>query len=149
MRAIRLHHGHRSASDYGGSLIVPSRWNPPGTPMLYCSTTLSLACLEILVHLSPDEIPAGYAYSAAEFEDDPETAGFRGALSDLDSTRRYGHAWASSRRSLALLVPSVVVPVEFNLLLNPTHSRFPDVIWGPPAPFEFDPRLLRKSGAAD
>src|SRR5580698_7194693 len=109
MRLFRLHRGHRAADDYQGSLIQPNRWNPAGVPMLYCSAALSLACLEVLVHLRPDQIPPDYVYSSAELAGPVETAEFRGDLEDEQATRRVGHEWATSRRSLGLLVPSVVI----------------------------------------
>lgn len=148
MRLYRLHRRQRPAADYQGSLIQPNRWNPAGVPMLYCSAALSLACLEVLVHFAPDKIPPDYVYSSAELKSVPELGDFQGDLADDDSTRRYGHSWATSQRSLALLVPSVVIPVEFNVLLNPLHPGYAEVAWNPPQPFRFDPRLLKKPGAA-
>jgi RES domain-containing protein len=38
-------------------------------------------------------------------------------------------------------VPSFVVPSERNYLLNPNHSAFAGILFGPPEPFRFDPRL--------
>lgn len=143
MRVFRLHRGHRAAADYQGSLIQPNRWNPAGVPMLYCSGALSLACLEVLVHLGPDQIPPDYVYSSAELSGLVETVEFRGDLADEEATRRLGHAWATSRESLALLVPSAIIPVEFNVLLNPVHPSYTNVIWSAPEPFRFDQRLLR------
>lgn len=147
MRIFRLHRRQRTASDYSGSLRFASRWNPAGTPMLYASPALSLACLELLVHVSADQIPADYAYTAAEIPMDPEAHDFHGALRDSEATRRYGHAWATSGRSLGLYIPSVIIPDEFNVLLNPLHAAFQHVIWGDAKPFAFDSRLLRDSSA--
>lgn len=115
--------------------------------MLYASTALSLACLELLVHLSPDQIPLEYVYTAAEIQTDPAPHDFRGSLRDSEATRRYGHAWATSQSSLAIYVPSVIIPVEYNVLLNPLHAALHGVAWGDPTSFEFDPRLLRDSDA--
>jgi RES domain-containing protein len=145
MRIFRLHRGHRAAADYQGSLIQPNRWNPAGVPMLYCSGALSLACLEVLVHLAPDLIPPDYVYSSAEVTVPPEAVEFRGDLGDENTTQRLGHSWATSRQSLAILVPSIVIPVEFNVLLNPVHPSYTDVVWSVPEPFRFDQRLLLKS----
>jgi RES domain-containing protein len=145
MRIFRLHRGHRAAADYQGSLIQPNRWNPAGVPMLYCSGALSLACLEVLVHLAPDLIPPDYVYSSAEVTVPPEAVEFRGDLGDENTTQRLGHSWATSRQSLAILVPSIVIPVEFNVLLNPVHPSYTDVAWSVPEPFRFDQRLLLKS----
>lgn len=64
MLIYRLHRKRWATSNFTGSLIQPNRWNPTGVPMLYCSSALSLACLEVLVHLAPDEIPPDYVYSS-------------------------------------------------------------------------------------
>jgi RES domain-containing protein len=148
MRIFRLHRRRRPAADFSGSLLFAGRWNPAGTPLLYASTALSLACLELLVHLAPDEIPADYVYTSAETGVSPEGPDFRGNLKREDATRRYGHSWATSQRTLAIYVPSVIIPSEFNVLLNPLHPEFGSVIWNSSEPFEFDQRLLRRSSAA-
>lgn len=57
------------------------------------------------------------------------------------STQRFGSAWARSRRSVALRVPSAVVPGEFNYLLNPEHPDFARLRVSAAEPFSFDPRL--------
>lgn len=148
MRIFRLHRSHRSVANYDGSLILGSRWNPAGVPMLYCSTALSLACLEVLVHLAPDQIPSDYVFSTTVLPEAPEASGFRGDLSDEISTRRFGQFWAASERSLAVLVPSVIIPIESNVLLNPRHAAYHGLVWTAPEPFSFDERLLKRSGAA-
>src|SRR5258707_10244974 len=102
MRIFRLHRRQRAAADYSGSLRFPGRWNPAGTPMLYASTALSLACLEMLVHLGPDQIPMEYVYTAAEIPMDPQPHDFRGSLGDMDATRRYGRMWVTLQNSLAI-----------------------------------------------
>ena len=114
--------------------------------MLYASTALSLACLELLVHLSPDQIPLDYVYTAAEIPLDAAPHDFRGSPRDAEAARRYGNSWVTSQSSLAIYVPSVIIPVEYNVLLNPLHAAFQDVAWAAARPFEFDPRLLRSSG---
>src|SRR5580700_6414149 len=103
MRIFRLHRGHRAAADYQGSLIQPNRWNPVGVPMLYCSTALSLACLEVLVHLGPDQILPDFVYSGAELEARAVIADFRGDLADPDATQRVGQSWAKQNQSLAVI----------------------------------------------
>jgi len=54
-----------------------------------------------------------------------------------------GDAWIKSGRPAALRVPSVIVPGEFNYLLNPRHPDFSNLKFGEPAAFLFDPRLSR------
>jgi RES domain-containing protein len=160
MAVIRLHRKQRPAANYDGSLLYAGRWNPAGTPMLYASTSLSLACLEILVHLNFRQMPVDYVYSKAKFESpDQEAVGaepeyleatdFGGDLRDADSTRRAGLSWATQMTSVGLLVPSVIIPTEMNVLLNPLHSAFANLTWGDPAPFEFDPRLIKPEVAPE
>lgn len=143
MRVFRMHRKQRASSDYGGSLVYPGRWNTAGTPMLYVASSLSLACLEVVVHLTANQIPADYVYSSATLGYMPAIAEYRGDLGDELSTRRFGQWWATQRNELAIRVPSVVIPIEFNLLLNPTHADFNRVAWNLPEPFRFDERLLR------
>jgi RES domain-containing protein len=87
-----------------------------------------------------------YVYTAAEIPADPELHDFRGSLRDAEATRRYGHGWSTTQSSLAIYVPSVIIPIEYNVLLNPIHASFQGVMWDTSQDFEFDPRLLRRSG---
>jgi RES domain-containing protein len=54
-----------------------------------------------------------------------------------------GKAFIEEQRSLALVVPSAVTRGEENVLINPLHPRFGEIIFDTPEPFAFDPRLLR------
>ena len=143
MLIFRLHRKQRAPSDYGGSLLYSGRWHIAGTPMLYAASSLSLACLEVLVHLQANQLPADYLYSSATLADLPGLAGYHGDIQDQLSTRRFGQWWATQRDELAIRVPSVVIPIESNLLLNPTHADFNKVTWNSSEPFRFDERLLR------
>lgn len=57
----------------------------------------------------------------------------------------WGTAWAASRRSLVAWVPSVVVPEEWNLLINPLHPDFRGLAAAKTRQWLYDPRL---AGAA-
>ena len=106
------------------------RWNRKGTPMTYVSTSRALACLETVVHLAADPlplnrylvqvtVPAAAWVDAVDFAPgdwvgwDAQPAG----LVSLD----WGSTWAKARRSLLARVPSVIVPEETNVLINPAH----------------------------
>lgn len=50
-----------------GAIKTGGRWNERGTPALYAASSLSLACLEILVHMRwTDLVPPDYVYSVIE-----------------------------------------------------------------------------------
>lgn len=86
-------------------------------------------------------IPADVPDDAVESLSEPDLPEDWRALPARDGTRNRGTAWIASGASLALRVPSVVVPGELNVLLNPRHPDFPRVRIGAPLPFLFDPRL--------
>jgi RES domain-containing protein len=53
-----MHRSARAAKDYTGAMLGGGRWNPIGTPMLYTAQHLSLACIEVLVHIDKGQLPA-------------------------------------------------------------------------------------------
>lgn len=59
-------------------------------------------------------------------------------------TRPLGAAWLLAKKSVALAVPSVVIPRETNILLNPDHPDFHQVTLVDCKPFFFDPRLFTR-----
>jgi RES domain-containing protein len=58
-------------------------------------------------------------------------------------TKDLGSVWAKVGSSLAISVPSAVVPDERNYLVNPLHSDFSKIKFSAPKPFVFDPRLKK------
>ena len=143
MIVYRLHRETRQPFEY--NLNRENRWNPARTPMLYCAATISLCCLEILVHTDSDLIPDNLIWSSAQLPADPEIFDGTWDVSNVEQTRPFGKNWIDSRRSLAICVPSVIVPqtsVDFNILVNPTHEAFSDIHWQRGGPFAFDPRLF-------
>lgn len=122
------------------------RWNSPGRPAVYCASSLALAALEVLVNLPRDKRRKGHTppQSAVEFDlpdDLCKLSGFPGTLPE-HRTRPLGDAWLESRDCLALSVPSSVVPLEANVVINPRHPDLGRVTIRRIEPFSFDPRLL-------
>jgi len=142
MTIHRLHRRRRSADDYGGSLATPGRLNTTAHGVLYCASSLSLCCLEILVHLDRTEIPNCYVWSYTKLRRMPSILEYHGDLSHIDNTRRAGDSWLQSRESIALRVPSVIIPSEYNVLLNASHDEYGHFVWSDPEPFAFDARLI-------
>ena len=57
------------------------------------------------------------------------------------SLRAIGDKWAADQTSVALRVPSALVPAENNFLLNPAHADFQKLVIADPIDFAFDDRL--------
>ena len=102
-----------------GARLYGGRWNPPGLPAVYLAESRALAALEILVHAPrealllewslisvevPDELieHAGDAVLPADWRNLPSSPG----------ARRFGETWLRSNRSLAITLPSVILPEE-------------------------------------
>jgi RES domain-containing protein len=142
--------------DGEGSGIEGGRWNPIGRPALYTSEHLSLSVLEVYVHLPPPMRDALPVLSAVQISI-PDTARITrvsaerlaellGSADPLAACQAVGEAWIGRGHDLVLEVPSVLVPEETNLVLNPAHPRMHEVKIVSARPFRFDPRLLvRKS----
>ena len=121
--------------------------------MVYTSASLSLAALELFVHLAPDDAPDDLVSIPADIPDSVASDELR--VSDLPADWRelpapealaaMGTRWAKEPRSAVLAVPSAVVPVERNFLLNPLHPAFRAIRIGPPEPFALDPRMWKRS----
>ena len=136
-----MHRSVRAAGNYTGAMVAGGRWNPIGTPMLYTAEHLSLACIEVLIHLDKSQLPNDHVWSSTELPNTPGALPF-GNLNHISACEEAGHSWAGAGNELAIRVPSIVIPEEANVLLNPRHSGYHDLLWSEPRPFRFDPRLL-------
>jgi RES domain-containing protein len=145
-RLVKTAHADH-AFDGEGAFRFGGRWNSKGTAMVYASSSLALATMELLVHLDPAmPVPPLLAFRIGLppelIRDQPAPGGGLSSM-DLSTSRQVGDQWIRSRRSVALRVPSVVIPLEHNFLLNPNHPRFPELRIDPPHAFTLDPRLVR------
>lgn len=147
IEAYRLHSSRYAANDGKGAAITGGRWNPKGTEVVYAAASRSLAVLEILVHYSvlpedfvitPIVIPDGVA--VIEVLNTMLVAGWDQPIPS-STTQEYGRAWIASNGSAVLSVPSAVVTLERNFVLNVQHPDFRDIQFGRSEPFRFDPRL--------
>lgn len=133
--------------DATGSTLAPGRWNSRACPVLYASEHYSTAMLEKLVHgsgrMPPNQhfvkitIPNGVTYEALNPAMLPDWHSATCAAS-----RAFGDDWQRSRRSLVLLVPSVVAREELNVLINPHHPAFARVTCSLAMPAWWDERLF-------
>lgn len=133
------------ARQYGG------RWNQTGTSVVYTSGSLSLAALELFVHVDIDSVPDELVAIQADIPDTLMIETVR-----IDSLprnwRRYpgpealkdiGTTWAKRVSTATLAVPSAVIPAERNYLLNPAHQDFKRIRLHKPTAFRFDVRMWK------
>jgi RES domain-containing protein len=133
--------------DAAGSTRFPGRWNTPASPMLYASEHYSTAMLEKLVHgsgsLPPNQhfivitIANGVSYEMFDIAKVPDWY-----LESASASKAFGENWQQEKRSLLLVVPSVVARPEFNFLINPEHKEFPRVTHSLHQPVWWDTRLF-------
>ncbi|HEX6987122.1 MAG TPA: RES domain-containing protein [Planctomycetaceae bacterium] len=138
-----------------GAARFGGRWNSPGTRLVYTAANVSLAVLELYVHLEEADVLDEYVVIPVRFDERlVESLATRLPAMwrrprGLASTRRYGDEWAAEARSAVLRVPSAVIPQEANFLLNPRHPDFSAIEIGTPERFDFDARLLNRLGRRD
>jgi RES domain-containing protein len=133
--------------DPTGAKLYPGRWNTRGCAVLYASAHYSTAMLEKLVHgsgrLPPNQhfiaitIPNGISY---EMLDPARLPGWDAPAPG--AAQAFGTEWQRNRRSLLLIVPSIVARMEQNFLLNPDHPEFVQVTHGLHRPVWWDSRLF-------
>ncbi len=148
-RVIKTRYAHEGLSGEGARLYG-GRWTSPGHPVIYCSQHLSLAVLEILVHVGENEILSSYSKIAIDI---PEENLLRISVSDLplewdipfpgSDLQKLGDSWLRSAESLTLAVPSVTIKEEHNYLINPLHPDFESLDTVTVEPLPLDVRLFK------
>ncbi|HEY3914040.1 MAG TPA: RES family NAD+ phosphorylase [Verrucomicrobiae bacterium] len=138
-----------TAFDGEGARLYGGRWNSVHIPMVYASEHQSLAALELRVHIDKTKMRMRFKSFTFQFNENFKKE-FRINRLPKDwrqeppptSLQRIGDTWIKSNASVILAVPSVIIPREFNYLINPKHSDFTKVKIGPPTDFAFDQRLF-------
>jgi RES domain-containing protein len=140
----------RDAFSGEGARLYGGRWNSPGLRMVYTAEHASLAVLEILVHVQSPTLLRSYVLFKIEFQAKQMTTINSTTLPKEwrnsppgQSGQQYGDSWMLSTRSLVLSVPSAVLPLERNYLINPDHPNFKDLAIEGPIDPDIDPRLSR------
>ncbi len=154
MRAERPLHAFRIAGrrhaifDGSGAMLHGARWNSPGRRVIYAAETYAGALLEILVHASGGvprslayieiEIPAAVSIEEVKSHDLP-----RWDARSFEASRAFGDRWYDERRTAVLLVPSIVTPIERNVMINQEHADFARIGISQPLPVRWDTRLWK------
>lgn len=133
--------------------MTGGRWNAKGTPVVYTSETRALACLETLVHLNASglplnrylvaiDVPDAVWSAAAKLEPSSLPVGWEAEPPGMVSID-IGTTWLKSSRSALLFAPSVIVPEEFNVLINPDHPDAHSISATKVRLWLYDPRFGR------
>ena len=150
MRIFRIADQRHPIWDGTGAALLGGRWNSPGRPAIYGSLSSACAMLEILAHSGIGRIPETQQIVIAEVPDEDaliewlEPASLPEGWDAEDSgvARQLGDDWLASRRSLVLLVPSVVARLVFNAVVIPAHPDFPRMRVSAPEAVVWDRRLF-------
>ena len=141
-------HWALTALDGEGARLYGGRWNSPGVAAVYLAESRALAALEILVHAPREALRLNWIVIELEVPDawidNVPSSKLPTAWRLQPSSRQaqiFGTRWLQAYQNLSLLLPSVVVPEEHSLLLNPLNPHIRDLKPGKPQPFSFDPRL--------
>ena len=139
-----------SALDGEGARRAGGRWNSPGIPVVYTSSTLSLAVLELLVHTDPDLVPTDLrafeidvpaSLTPAILDVGTLPANWR-VIPNHPACRAIGDDWLNQGNHVLLGVPSAVIPEELNYLINPAHPGAGLIQVVRSRAFSLDQRLL-------
>ncbi len=148
-RLIKKKH-QATAFDGEGARRYGGRWNHKGTAVVYISDSLALAALETFVHLPKAGRGLEYVNFRVEIPDDLIEILEKSRLPQNwrqepppDEIKQIGTDWVQRRSSAVLRVPSVIVPVESNFILNMSHPDTAKILVQKPEDFSFDPRMWK------
>ncbi len=124
-------------------VLAAGRWHSQGQAVTYTAAGPALCALEMRVNLGLnfEDIPRDYVLvcitavkaSVEQVEQLPE------------NPRGFGDAWLREGRTALLSVPSVLVPMTRNVLLNPAHPDAALLEITSITPFQIDTKLLHNA----
>jgi RES domain-containing protein len=153
LRVYRVFHRRHAATAFSGdgARRFGGRWNSPGVAMVYTSSSFALALLELMVNARRGRTPPGMVYCIVDVPDGVRIDAIREttlppcwfAYPAPHELQSIGDQWARRGRSVGLIVPSAIVRIENNVLLNPSHAEFARLSIGEPQEFPIDERFPR------
>lgn len=148
LRAFRIADDRRPIFDGAGAALLGGRWNSLGRHVIYAAETYAGAVLERLVHTNIGRIPKHQAYIEIVI---PKGLRVEAITADQvpgwdeagqEASRRFGDEWYDQRRTVALMVPSVVTRIERNVLIHQQHPDFEQITASKPLPVSWEKRLF-------
>ena len=138
-----------------GAKMTGGRWNAKGSAVIYAAETRALACLETIVHLGAAGLPLNRYLVALDIPDDLWAKARHETVTTLDIgwdaepagrvSIRLGSDWLGSGTSAILAVPSVIVPEDCNVLVNPAHPNARAITATKVRKWTYDPRRVAKA----
>jgi RES domain-containing protein len=134
-----------------GSRLYGGRWSPKGVGVIYTAENRALAALELFVHMSRTVIPPNLSLASIKIPD-------RVSIKEIQATElprnwrsfpappelaEIGLSWIKAKDSLLLRVPSVIIPPEVNVLINPAHPEMSGVRIIKVEPYSYDKRMVQ------
>ena len=127
-----------------GAELFGGRWNLKGLPAVYTASSLSLCICETLVHSDKDILPSNMFFAEISLPNECILEDFFNEIS-LKHSLNIGSVWLKELKSLAIKVPSVLMPQsykgDFNVIINPLHKDFPKLKIQRVEPINFDTRF--------
>ena len=148
-----------AADDLSGAAAAahPGRWNDSGEPVVYCAPAIAMAVLETAAHIDDVGLPLNRYLVEITVPDDVWALRERRTVAALPAnwdavpagraSVQVGSTWLASLDSPVLVVPSVIVPEEDVVLINPRHLRARSMTAVVRRRFQYN-ALFRKSGKA-
>jgi RES domain-containing protein len=144
------------ANDRKGS-GVDGRWNSSGQYVIYTGGSLALSCLEKLAHTSGTSLYSGdFSVTIYQIFDKIAIQEIKPAqlekhdpdwhkVINYPYTQAIGDNWLLDGATAVLKVPSAIIDMEYNYLLNPAHYEFAKIKIMSVKSFSFDRRLKTSS----
>ena len=134
-----------------GAKLYGGRWNSFGLPAVYTTEHISLAVLEILVHVKTLQTPLNYYLITLEIPQNVPLVSIdykkmkKNWKDDTYYLQAMGDEFLHSKKSLVLKVPSAIIEAENNFIINPAHPDIEKIKILNAENFTFDKRLSLKN----
>jgi RES domain-containing protein len=128
-----------------GAQLYGGRWSSPGRPVVYTASCGALAALEYRAHVTGKLPPLKFLRIEVPDLAMEEVDMIPG---DVKLFRQLGDEWLERGEKPLLRVPSVLVPYQWNLLINPGHKHADSIRIVRETSFGFDSRLVATVGWA-
>ncbi len=131
---------------------IANRWNLRGQFVVYAGASRSLSTLELVVHRNSIISGTAYKVMVISIPDDESKvsqipinelpANWR-TMEAIAALQQIGAKWYNDQKTLLLKVPSVIIPYEYNYVINTEHSDFKkDVVLARIEDYYWDNRLM-------